>query len=133
MEISNKIIALRELYDLTQVQLGSIAGVSGAAVSAWELGDRSPKLGSIKKICNHFQIDLSRFVDDENNYYGAPEQTINLTPDSEGEILSPARQALLDAVSNMDDDTASAFLDVVNSVKKLRGEEPIVPPPLTKT
>ena len=44
------------------------------------------------------------------------------TPVSESGPISPARQALLDAVKDMDDDTAKAVLEVVMSVKKLRGE-----------
>ena len=44
------------------------------------------------------------------------------TPVSESEPISAERQALLDAIKDMDDDTARAVLEVVRSVKKLRGE-----------
>lgn len=64
MSIANNIKALREKYGLTQEQLGQIAGVSGKAVSTWELGVKVPRMGAVEKIANHFGITKSQILDD---------------------------------------------------------------------
>ena len=79
MTIRDKLIHLRKEYDLTQKELGKIAGVSGAAVSAWELGDRSPKIGPLGNICKHFGIDIYSFVDESLDDYQMILPT-NVTP-----------------------------------------------------
>ena len=52
----------------------------------------------------------------------SPKHTKTPTPDEGVEAIRPARQALLDAVNDLDDETAAAILDVIKSVKRLRGE-----------
>lgn len=69
MTVQDKLIALRREHDLTQKELGKIAGVSGAAVSAWELGDRSPKIKPLRDICSHFGIDINSFIDESSDTY----------------------------------------------------------------
>ena len=52
MSMSEKIKSLRKLYNLTQSEFGKIAGVSDKAVSTWESGIKSPRMGNITKICD---------------------------------------------------------------------------------
>lgn len=82
MNIQDKLIALRKEHDLTQKELGEIAGVSGAAVSAWELGDRSPKIKPLKNICAHFGLDIHSFIDESADF----EDEKTLTPEGERQI-----------------------------------------------
>lgn len=69
MSISSNIIRLREKYNLTQAELGEIAGVTDRAVSAWEKGIAEPRMGAVQKIADYFSIPKSAIVDDfdENN------------------------------------------------------------------
>lgn len=76
MVVQDKLISLRKKYNLTQNELGKIAGVSGAAVSAWELGDRSPKILPLKKICSHFGLDIHSFIDDDERENQFPSNVI---------------------------------------------------------
>ena len=69
MDIKSKLISLRAEHNLTQKELGKIAGVSGAAISAWELGDRSPKIKPLQNICLYFGIDINSFVDESSDTY----------------------------------------------------------------
>ena len=55
-DVSKNITLLRKYYNLTQADIGMIAGKSDKAVSAWENGTRSPHVKTIKKIANHFGI-----------------------------------------------------------------------------
>jgi DNA-binding XRE family transcriptional regulator len=64
VSISNKILQLRTEFDMTQAQLAKIAQVSEKSISAWEKGTRSPKIGPLIKICEHFGLDIHAFIED---------------------------------------------------------------------
>lgn len=115
MKISEKIYRLRTENNMTQVQFGKIAGATDKAVSTWERGEKEPRMKSLQRVCAYFGIDINQFADTETDIYKP-------TPISESGLISPERQALLDAIKDMDEDTVRAVLDVVKSVKKLRGE-----------
>lgn len=68
MSVSNSIKRLREKYNLTQLELAEIAGVTDKAVSCWELGKSAPRMGAIEKIARHFNITKSEVIsfDSEN-------------------------------------------------------------------
>lgn len=79
MEISKKIYALRNNYNLTQTEFAKIAGVSDKSVSAWENGSRDPKVKPIQRICDHFGIDINSFIDKDNDTY-KPDLPNNVVP-----------------------------------------------------
>ena len=56
MGISERIKHLRDLHNLTQAELGRIAGVSDQAVSTWENGSAEPRMGAIQKMADYFGI-----------------------------------------------------------------------------
>lgn len=64
MSIRENIIALRTLYNITQEELASIAGVSRGAVSQWEGGFSEPRMGAIQKIADHYHILKSNIIED---------------------------------------------------------------------
>lgn len=64
MSIKENIIKLRKLYGITQDELAKIAGVSRGAVSQWEGGFSEPRMGSIQKIADHFEIMKSNIIED---------------------------------------------------------------------
>lgn len=66
MSISDNIKKIRETYDLTQSQLGKIAGVSDKAVWTWENGTAEPRMGAIQKIADHFGITKSEIIEDHD-------------------------------------------------------------------
>ena len=63
MSISKNIKAIRDRFNLTQTQLGEIAGVSDKAVSTWENGTAEPRLGTIQKISDALNIRKSDIID----------------------------------------------------------------------
>ena len=69
MSISDNIKRIREQFDLTQDELGEIAGVSGGAVSTWERGTAEPRMGAIQKIADHLKISKADIVDDNEATY----------------------------------------------------------------
>ena len=63
MDIAKNIKRIREQYQLTQEDLGKIAGVSNKAVWAWENGDVIPRMGAIQRIADRFGIPKSVIID----------------------------------------------------------------------
>lgn len=64
MAFAENIKSLREMYDLSQAELGKIAGVTDKAVSTWESGSKSPRMGTIEKIAMHFGLKKSNLIED---------------------------------------------------------------------
>ena len=49
MSIAENIKKIRLEHELSQADLGKIAGVSDKAVSTWELGIKIPRMGAVEK------------------------------------------------------------------------------------
>lgn len=64
MSIAENIKKIRERFDLTQDQLGEIAGVSGGAVSTWERGTAEPRMGAVQKIADKLNISKVEIIED---------------------------------------------------------------------
>lgn len=64
MSIAENIKRIRAEHGLSQAELGKIAGVSDKAVSTWELGIKTPRMGAVEKMANYFGIAKSAIVDD---------------------------------------------------------------------
>ena len=65
MGISENIKLLREIYNLSQKDLGLIAGVTDKAVSTWEKGLKEPRMGAIQKIADNFGLQKSNIIEDD--------------------------------------------------------------------
>lgn len=66
MSIGKNIKALRESHGLTQAEFAKKIGVSDKAVSAWELEERTPRLGPVEEICKEFGLVKSQLYEGEN-------------------------------------------------------------------
>lgn len=64
MGIPENIKKLREIHDLTQSELGKIAGVSDKAIWTWENGTAEPRMGAVQRIADHFNIKKSAIIDE---------------------------------------------------------------------
>lgn len=65
MSIGENIKKLRIKYDLTQAEIGKIAGVSDKAVSTWEKGTAEPRMGAVQKLADYFHIKKSELIDEQ--------------------------------------------------------------------
>lgn len=66
MGIPENIKRIREAHELSQDDLGKIAGVTGKAVSTWENGTKQPRMGAIQKMADHFGIQKSDIIEDND-------------------------------------------------------------------
>lgn len=64
MPISENIKKLRQIFDVTQDELGEVAGVTGNAVSQWENGRSEPRMGAIERMAACYQISKSHLIED---------------------------------------------------------------------
>ena len=69
MDIAKNIKRIREQYQLTQEDLGKIAGVSNKAVWAWENGTAVPRMGAIQRIADRFGLPKSVIIDRDIDEY----------------------------------------------------------------
>lgn len=65
MSIASNIKRLRTQAQLSQVELGKIAGVTDKAVSTWEAGLKTPRMGAVEKMAAYFDVPKSAILDDE--------------------------------------------------------------------
>ena len=64
MSIADNIKRLRTAENLSQAELGKIAGVTDKAVSTWEAGLKTPRMGAVEKMAAHFRVPKSAILDD---------------------------------------------------------------------
>ena len=64
MSIGDNIKRLRLAENLSQAELGKIAGVTDKAVSTWESGLKVPRMGAVEKMAAHFGVPKSVILDD---------------------------------------------------------------------
>lgn len=64
MTIRENIQKIREIWGVTQDELGEIAGVTRGAVSQWEGGFSEPRMGAVQKMADYFKIRKSNIIED---------------------------------------------------------------------
>lgn len=64
MSIASNIKRLRIDAGLSQAELGKIAGVTDKAVSTWEVGQKTPRMGAVEKMAAYFGVAKSAILDD---------------------------------------------------------------------
>ena len=63
MSIGKRIKQLRFEHNLSQAELGAIAGVTDKAVSTWEMDLKIPRMGAIEKMAAYFGVTKSYIID----------------------------------------------------------------------
>ena len=65
MTIGDKIKVLRAKKDISQQDLAKVIGVSDQAISAWENNKKIPRMGSVEKLANYFNVPKSFLIEDD--------------------------------------------------------------------
>lgn len=94
------------------------SGISSGSYSQWNTGMHSPSLKKLQKAALVLGVPVEYLL-----YGDAPAASEGakkaLTETSERESISPAKQALLDAIDGLSDEQCGKLLIVVESAKKL--------------
>lgn len=106
MNIVANIKYLRKLFELSQKDLGVIAGVTDKAVWAWEQGTREPRMGALQRLADHFGIKKSDIIDGdlEEVFKSKGSASKTLVPSGYLELLSESELALIKKYRRLDDD-----------------------------
>jgi transcriptional regulator with XRE-family HTH domain len=70
MQLRGNLAALREQRGLTQVELGTRAGIASASVSHFETGQRTPTLATLVKLADALGTSLDALVGRESSKLG---------------------------------------------------------------
>ena len=83
MSIAQNIKMLRGAYNLSQKDIGSIAGVSDKAVSTWESGIKEPRMGALQKLADHFGILKSNIIEDGglDDFLSKKQEVLEIIPE----------------------------------------------------
>ena len=108
MDIGRSIRKLRESRDLTQEELGRIAGVSSMAVSQWENGRAVPRMGAIQRMADYFNIPKSEIMGDERGEVAY-------------ENMSQDEHELLALYRSMSSDMKRTLLETARNFAALKG------------
>lgn len=106
MNIVANIKYLRKLFELSQKDLGVIAGVTDKAVWAWEQGAREPRMGALQRLADHFGIKKSDIIDGDLEEVFKSKSSTSKTLVSSGylELLSESELALIKKYRQLDAD-----------------------------
>lgn len=116
MSISDNIKRIREEHKLTQEEFGKIAGVTDKAVSTWELGIKAPRMGTVQKISEYFNIPKSAILDD------IAKEDINLETaprTSTATYLAPLEQELINDFRKLTDYGKKTAVERVKEMTEL--------------
>ena len=72
LSIGHNIKNLRLQHNLSQKEFAAIAGVSDKAVSTWENGTKTPRMGAIQKIADHFGLLKSAIIEPSIDHQSRP-------------------------------------------------------------
>ena len=75
MSFADKFKELRKEHHYTQKDIANILNVKPTTISAWELGNNSPRMDMLQKISDAFNVDTGYFFDEKSN------QTVDLDDD----------------------------------------------------
>lgn len=73
MAIGDTIKNLRTSRGLSQTELGKIAGVTDKAVSTWENGEKTPRMGAIERMAVYFGVTKSYIIDGDSQAPSIPQ------------------------------------------------------------
>ena len=122
MGIGENIKNLRIDNNLTQVELGQIAGVSDKAVSTWESGLKEPRMGAIKRIAAHFNLSINELVsDDFMNKTATPEPRDELTEYLELLKTRPECRMLFSLAKDSSKEDVEKAVAIIEAIRRTEG------------
>lgn len=116
MSLLSRINVLRSQHGNISInRLEKECGLTRGSMAKWD--DHAPSADKIVKVANYFGISPGELM-------GAPAISLEgakkaLTKTGERESISPAKQALLDAIDGLSEEQCEKLLIVVESAKKL--------------
>lgn len=99
--VGQRIKELRENAEMTQAEIGKIAGVSNKAVWAWENGTALPRMGALQRIADHFGVSCSWIIEGDSEI--ARLAKANVCDNALFHSSSEKAAILIEKIKNMND------------------------------
>lgn len=107
MTMGKAIRRFRQSEDLTQEEFGRIAGVSAMAVSQWENGRSVPRMNSIEKIADHFNVPKAVILDEQEQV-----EVLVETRKEKPDTISPEDKELLALFAQLKPEDKAVLIQV---------------------
>lgn len=114
-DMANRLKDYRIRYSYTLADMEKLTAVPAQTLNRYELGQRIPKIDVAIQIAEALHVNPLWMMG-----YDVPEEMKEPIFPREDEPKSQVQRHLLDAIEQMDDETAKAVLDLIKSVKQLR-------------
>ena len=117
--IVTRINSLLAQKGITKAEFYEKCELTSASYSQWNTGKTKPRLRTIERIAKFLDVSSEYLL--YGNTAPEPPQGAKKAPTeiSERENISPAKQALLDAIDSLSDEQCEKLLIVVEGAKKL--------------
>ena len=119
MPFATNLKYIKSIVGFSNYQLAKELECSQSSVKNWIDGGNIPHKKTRQKIAEHFGITLAELDGDELPVLPPEGAKKALTKTGERESISPAKQALLDAIDGLSDEQCEKLLIVVEGAKKL--------------
>lgn len=103
-KIGSKIKEKRKALKLTQKQLGSLVGVSGATVSMWEADTNTPKTENFLSLSKALQVTVDELLENVDMNFIDEETLVALVKKSYSGFSPKHREALMRVLLALDSD-----------------------------
>lgn len=117
--IVTRINSLLAQKGITKAEFYEKCELTSASYSQWNTGKTKPRLRTIERIAKFLDVSSEYLL--YGNTAPEPPQDAKKAPTKTGERegISPAKQALLDAIDSLSDEQCEKLLIVVEGAKKL--------------
>ena len=115
MSFTNNFNYALEQREYSAYRFAKIIGVNGQSVANWKAGTVIPHPKTRQKIAEHFGITLAEL--DGDKLPVLPPEGAKKAPATEGEGISAAKRALINAIDGLTDEQCEKLLPIVLSAK----------------
>lgn len=112
MSILGRIGELRKQHEKLSInKLEQECGLTRGSMAKWD--DHAPSPDKVKKVADYFNVSVEYFL------YGDPSAGIKKDPIQKDEVVSSAKQKLLDALDGLSDSQIEKLIGIIEEAKKL--------------
>ena len=109
-----RINALLAAKGILKQQFYKDCGITSASYSLWNTGKTNPSMKNLKIIAEYLGVSVSDLLPDEE-----PSVGIKKDPVPKDEVVSSAKQKLLDALDGLSDSQIEKLIGIIKEAKKL--------------
>jgi transcriptional regulator with XRE-family HTH domain len=121
-QYSKRIVALRERLELSQKDLGALAGVTAPAITMWETGKRFPRGKNLRRLAEALQVSESDLLDPNGPIIPPPAadpvmkelRAIRASLDKKnGPSMDPKKRELFDLIASLSPADVEIFIGMI--------------------